>query len=567
MRCASTCPVTSCATSTGAPRPRPSTLQIRQYHDTRRSHLTVVLDDAAATPTPTRRTSRRRCRWRPRSPPGPHREGVDVSMLCGEHAVTGRGLDGVLDACCRIQLERLRPRPGSPAGAAPGPRDQLAGAGDRWRGARRGSRERCAATCRATSSCCTSGADGAAPTAVEQRHAGAPAAGAAHARRAAPRAPGRRAGACRRDRSARGGCSLDLVGRPGASSASRCSALTRTFDGWGFLVCWRGGAALGLLVAARHGPAARWRRRGRRAPGRRWCSAARSRMRADRFGGGIPDPGSVADVLRGQRGPAWGELLTTLPWVDLDGPPALVPFLLGYVGAVAAVLLALRTRSAGGAPAPAAGRPGGRAAAAPSGRHRQPAARLVPRRLRRRGDRLAGGAGPAGRSRRRRPRCATTAAWDARVSAGLVLAAAPSPWPCRSPSRSSADGTPVSAGEPCAAAQDALPDLSGLDSPLRRFRTFTEQEEGSLENVHEQGAVHRHRCSRRAAGCGWSPSTATTVSEWLPGKRHRGARLQRRLPAPGHPRRQPLQRPAGRGPGQRQWRRPTGARGCRRSAR
>ena len=26
----------------------------------------------------------------------------------------------------------------------------------------------------------------------------------------------------------------------------------------------------------------------------------------------------------------WGELLTTLPNVDLAGPPALVPFLLGY---------------------------------------------------------------------------------------------------------------------------------------------------------------------------------------------------------------------------------------------
>ena len=25
-------------------------------------------------------------------------------MLCGEHAVTGRGLDALLDACCRIEL-------------------------------------------------------------------------------------------------------------------------------------------------------------------------------------------------------------------------------------------------------------------------------------------------------------------------------------------------------------------------------------------------------------------------------------------------------------------------------
>jgi hypothetical protein len=29
---------------------------------------------------------------------------LDLSLLCGEHAVSGRGLDALLDACCRIEL-------------------------------------------------------------------------------------------------------------------------------------------------------------------------------------------------------------------------------------------------------------------------------------------------------------------------------------------------------------------------------------------------------------------------------------------------------------------------------
>ena len=85
-----------------------STLQVRQYHDTRRSHLTVVLDASAdsfadgddfETAVSVAASIAARA----------HQEGVDVSMLCGEHAVTGRGLDGVLDACCRIQPDESDP--------------------------------------------------------------------------------------------------------------------------------------------------------------------------------------------------------------------------------------------------------------------------------------------------------------------------------------------------------------------------------------------------------------------------------------------------------------------------
>jgi len=78
------------------------TLQVRQYQDTRRSHLTVVIDDdrrSYADPEDFETTVSAAASIAARA----HRDGVDLSMLCGEHAVTGRGLDGVLDACCRIE--------------------------------------------------------------------------------------------------------------------------------------------------------------------------------------------------------------------------------------------------------------------------------------------------------------------------------------------------------------------------------------------------------------------------------------------------------------------------------
>ena len=78
-------------------------LQIRQYHDTRRSHLTVVIDDdrsSYADPEDFEIVVSAAASIAARA----DREGIDLSMLCGVHAVTGRGLDGVLDACCRIEL-------------------------------------------------------------------------------------------------------------------------------------------------------------------------------------------------------------------------------------------------------------------------------------------------------------------------------------------------------------------------------------------------------------------------------------------------------------------------------
>ncbi len=78
------------------------TLQVRQYQDTRRSHLTVVIDDnrdSYADPEDFETAISAAASIAARA----HRDGVDLSMLCGDHAVTGRGLDGILDACCRIE--------------------------------------------------------------------------------------------------------------------------------------------------------------------------------------------------------------------------------------------------------------------------------------------------------------------------------------------------------------------------------------------------------------------------------------------------------------------------------
>jgi uncharacterized protein (DUF58 family) len=85
-----------------------ATLQVRQYHDTRRSHLTVVIDDNAtsyADPEDFETAVSVAASIAARA----HRDGVDLSLLCGEHVVTGRGLDGVLDACCRIGLGHSDP--------------------------------------------------------------------------------------------------------------------------------------------------------------------------------------------------------------------------------------------------------------------------------------------------------------------------------------------------------------------------------------------------------------------------------------------------------------------------
>ena len=120
--------------------------------------------------------------------------------------------------------------------------------------------------------------------------------------------------------------------------------LTTTFGGWGFLLLGTGAAALGAGLAVLTsrlplavpisvvplvglllgGPLA---------------------LRSAGLGAGVPDLQTLSDVLQGAT-TGWGELLATLPPVDLAGAPALVPYLLGFLGGALATGVAVRTRSA-----------------------------------------------------------------------------------------------------------------------------------------------------------------------------------------------------------------------------
>ncbi|HNI70479.1 MAG TPA: DUF58 domain-containing protein, partial [Marmoricola sp.] len=82
------------------------TLMVRQYLDSRRNHQTVVVDSSpdsyrhdddfelalsVAASFAIRAAS----------------DGLDISFLCGSHAVTNRGAEAVLDATCRAELEEI----------------------------------------------------------------------------------------------------------------------------------------------------------------------------------------------------------------------------------------------------------------------------------------------------------------------------------------------------------------------------------------------------------------------------------------------------------------------------
>ena len=90
---------------------------MRQYHESRSMHAAVVVDathayasgDELETAISIGASIARRA-----APGGRGR--LDAAAVT--HAVTGRGLDGVLDACCRIAARASRdPGPGGPAGA------------------------------------------------------------------------------------------------------------------------------------------------------------------------------------------------------------------------------------------------------------------------------------------------------------------------------------------------------------------------------------------------------------------------------------------------------------------
>lgn len=61
---------------------------------------------------------------------------------------------------------------------------------------------------------------------------------------------------------------------------------------------------------------------------------------------GIPSGETLADVMTGTA-TGWNDFLTTWPWVDVEGPPAMVPFVITYVAAGLASSFAFRGRSPG----------------------------------------------------------------------------------------------------------------------------------------------------------------------------------------------------------------------------
>jgi transglutaminase-like putative cysteine protease len=252
--------------------------------------------------------------------------------------------------------------------------------------------------------------------------------------------------------------------------------LATTFGGWGFLVVAEIAAGLGILVALSTA----------RLPMTVLAAVAPVvaivlggpvALRSAGLGGGIPDGQTLADVMQGGV-TGWGELLTTLPHVDLAGAPTLVPFLLGYVGGVVSMALALRSRSTGGPVLPLLG------------------VLVVVLLLRRPADGLLGWHPVAF--------AVVAVAWvvfrglelvperaaDLRASskgrllrgmmaAAIVGAALLVAIPLTS-------GSSASTGASLRGRVGQLPDLTGLDSPLRNFRVYTDQQETALGNLHDR---------------------------------------------------------------------------------
>lgn len=258
--------------------------------------------------------------------------------------------------------------------------------------------------------------------------------------------------------------------------ASALVGLSTTYAGWGFLVVGVVAATLGVLLAASTarlpvtvlvattpvvalllgGPVA---------------------LRSPGLGGGIPDLQTMADVMQGSW-TGWGELLTTLPYVDLAGPPAMVPFLLGFVGATVAASVALRSRSAAGPLLPLLVVLGAvlllrRTVAGPLDAYPVVFAAIAIGWTALRGLEFSPERDLEVRgSTHGRLTRAVTAAVVVVVAVGVAASITPS--------------TSATSGESVRGRVGELLSVDGLDSPLRRFRSFTEQANGSQENVHRR---------------------------------------------------------------------------------
>jgi transglutaminase-like putative cysteine protease len=249
--------------------------------------------------------------------------------------------------------------------------------------------------------------------------------------------------------------------------------LSTTFGGWGFLVVAEAAAALGLLIAlatvrlpvAVLAPVA---------PLGAILLGGPVALRSEGLGGGVPDGQTLSDVMQGS-GTGWGELLTTLPHVDLAGPPALVPFLLGYGGGLLGGALALRSRSAAGPALPLLAvlvgtllvrrPPEGLLAWHPVGCAVTAVAWVALRGLQftdERSDEIRGNA----HGRVLRGVLATVV-----VGAALLVAV-----PLTS-------GNATAQGETLRGRIGELPDVTDLDSPLRNFRAYTKQDGENPDNL------------------------------------------------------------------------------------
>ena len=461
-------------------------LQIRQYHDTRRSHLSVVIDDdrhsyGDAEDFEVAVSSAASIAARA------DRDGVDLSLLCGEHAVTGRGLDAVLDVCCRIELgssdpvttarQALRLAPETSwlvlftGGEAPAALSSVLRAG-----------------LPPDVSLLLVTADGSAPTKVSRL---SPAARWLRLRTLDELppgvAPGDAAGAVVSPGAAPGSDPTAAAPARGAVVLVDLVAimllvglalvgLAGTFAGWQFLVVGLVGGALALLIVICT----------MRLPVEVLAAAlpvgaivlgGPVALRQGGFGAGIPDAQLLAHVMVWSV-TSWHELLTTLPFVDLSGPPALVPYLLGFGGAGIAGVLALRGRSAGLPLLPVFGvlvavlllrRPQtGVQDWYPVGFAVVAVVWLVLRGLE---FSVTESTDVRGRQHGRVARAVTAAVV---VAAALAMAVPLT------------GGRPASVGSTLRGQVHATSELAGLDSPLRRFRTFTEQPALGTGNVHHK---------------------------------------------------------------------------------
>jgi transglutaminase-like putative cysteine protease len=284
--------------------------------------------------------------------------------------------------------------------------------------------------------------------------------------------------------------------------------LSTTFSGWGFLVVAEIACALGILVALATSrlPLAVLAAAG---PLGAILFGGPVALRASGFGYGVPDGQTLSDVMQG-TGTAWEELLTTLPYVDLAGPPALVPFLLGYLGGVLGGAIALRSRTAAGPVLPLLAvlvavlllkRPGdGLLAWHPVGFAIAAVAWVALRGLEFTPERSVDIQGNAN-GRVLRGLVASLV-----VGAALLVAV-----PLTSGTASSGDSLRGRSG--------SLPDVAQLDSPLRNFRAYTEQEEDSLDNLHDKllltvtgapsGSRLRLLTLDRYDGTSWTPGNNT----------------------------------------------------------